>query len=299
MGTVRAQGDRRCWAGAVLVALVALGAHGARGQETTGYFQEIRRSECHYLNGSQRVKLLERYLYNGRPFLHFDSDVGRYAADSPLGEPDAEYLNGQVELLQKRRAEVDAVCRHNARVWGPYTTRRRVQPEVEIYPVQSGSLPQTDRLVCAVMDFYPPEIEVKWFKNGREETERVVATEVMRTAAWPYEVFLALGPVPLLRLHKMKHRDPNAAPQHRDLNPRVLNSAPQVLRPQPWPWVLFGEVWAPPDALRGITRSVLEGQEMGPGSRKDHGALPSCPQRGSNSPKAKAQSPSCPLRASG
>ncbi|NWI18367.1 HB2L protein, partial [Crypturellus soui] len=70
------------------------------------------------------------------------------------------------------------------------------QPEVEIYPTQSGSLPQTDRLVCAVMDFYPPEIEVKWFKNGREETERVVATDVIQNGDWTYQVLVILETTP-------------------------------------------------------------------------------------------------------
>ncbi|NWX93818.1 HB2L protein, partial [Nothoprocta pentlandii] len=69
-------------------------------------------------------------------------------------------------------------------------------PQVEIYPVQSGSLPQTDRLVCAVMDFYPLEIEVKWFKNGREETERVVATDVIQNGDWTYQVLVMLETSP-------------------------------------------------------------------------------------------------------
>ncbi|NXE57996.1 HB2L protein, partial [Casuarius casuarius] len=71
-----------------------------------------------------------------------------------------------------------------------------VQPEVEIYPVQSGSLPQTDRLVCSVMGFYPPEIEVKWFKNGQEETERVVATDVIQNGDWTYQVLVMLETSP-------------------------------------------------------------------------------------------------------
>ncbi|NXA43785.1 HB2L protein, partial [Eudromia elegans] len=71
-----------------------------------------------------------------------------------------------------------------------------VEPEVEIYPVQSGSLPRTDRLVCAVMDFYPPEIEVKWFKNGQEEVERVVVTDVIQNGDWTYQVLVMLETTP-------------------------------------------------------------------------------------------------------
>ncbi|NXO05526.1 HB2L protein, partial [Rhinopomastus cyanomelas] len=65
-------------------------------------------------------------------------------------------------------------------------------PAVEIHAVQSSSLPQPDRLLCAVMDFYPAEVEVKWFKNGQEETERVVATEVLQNGDWTYQVLVML-----------------------------------------------------------------------------------------------------------
>ncbi|XP_009645440.1 class II histocompatibility antigen, B-L beta chain-like, partial [Egretta garzetta] len=184
-------------AGAVLVALVVLGAHPAKGEETSsGVFQEFSVGECQYLNGTERVRLVHRYIYNREQLTHFDSDVGLYVADSPLGEPDAKYWNSQPDILEGRRAEVDRVCRHNYGVFTPFTVDRRVQPEVEIYPVQSGSLPQTNRLVCYVTGFYPAEIEVKWFKNGQEETERVVSTDVIQNGDWTYQVLVMLETTP-------------------------------------------------------------------------------------------------------
>lgn len=63
-------------------------------------------------------------------------------------------------------------------------------------PVQSGSLPQIDRLLCHVSGFYPAEVEVKWFKNGQEETERVVSTEVMQNGDWTYQVLVLLETSP-------------------------------------------------------------------------------------------------------
>ena len=62
--------------------------------------------------------------------------------------------------------------------------------------MQSSSLPQTDRLVCYVSGFYPAEIEVKWFKNGREETERVVSTDVIQNGDWTYQVLVMLETTP-------------------------------------------------------------------------------------------------------
>ncbi|NWI09280.1 HB2L protein, partial [Crypturellus soui] len=144
----------------------------------TGYFQVLSAGECHYFNGTQRVRLVQWYIHNRQRWVHFDSDLGHYVADSPLGEPEAQYWNSQPDIIEQTRAEVDTVCRHNYEVGTPSVVEKKVQPKVMVSPMQSGSLPQTDRLVCYVTGFYPPEIEVKWFKNGREETERVVATDV-------------------------------------------------------------------------------------------------------------------------
>ncbi|KAK2510331.1 hypothetical protein Q9233_017848 [Columba guinea] len=181
---------------AVLVALVVLGAPPARGQQTSGYFQEQFKGDCYFTNGTEQVRLVTRYIYNRQQYVHFDSDVGLYVADTPLGEPDAKYYNSQPDILDQTRAEVDTVCRHNYRVYTPFTVDRKVQPEVEVYPMQSSSLPQTDRLVCAVMDFYPAEIEVKWLKNGQEETEHVVSTDVIQNGDWTYQVLVFLETTP-------------------------------------------------------------------------------------------------------
>ncbi|XP_065510901.1 class II histocompatibility antigen, B-L beta chain-like [Caloenas nicobarica] len=183
-------------AAAVLVALVVLGAPPARGQETSGFFQEMHKANCYFTNGTEQVRFVERYLYNRQQYVHFDSDLGIYVADTPLGEPTAKYWNSQPDILEDARAAVDTFCRYNYGVDTPYAVERKVQPEVEIYPMQSSSLPQTDRLVCAVMDFYPAEIEVKWFKNGQEETEHVVSTDVIQNGDWTYQVLVFLETTP-------------------------------------------------------------------------------------------------------
>ncbi|XP_069737514.1 class II histocompatibility antigen, B-L beta chain-like isoform X2 [Phaenicophaeus curvirostris] len=183
-------------AGAVLVALVALGAHGAAGEESRGFFQYQFKGDCYFTNGTERVRFVERHIDNRVQNVHFDSDVGVFVADTPLGKPDAEYWNSQEDILQYKRAAVDTFCRHNYEAWIPFTIDRRVQPQVEIHPVQSGSLPQPDRLVCAVTDFYPAEIEVKWFKNGQEEVEGMVSTDVMQNGDWTYQVLVMLESIP-------------------------------------------------------------------------------------------------------
>ncbi|NXN61317.1 HB2L protein, partial [Rynchops niger] len=183
-------------AGAVLVALVVLGAHPSGGKETSGYFQDQFKGDCYFINGTERVRLVVRYIYNREQNVHFDSEVGYYVADNLLGKPDADYWNSQPDILEQTRAEVDRFCRHNYKAYAPFTVERRVQPKVRVSPVQSSSLPQTNRLVCAVTGFYPMEIEVKWLKNGQEETEHVVSTEVMQNGDWTYQVLVMLETTP-------------------------------------------------------------------------------------------------------
>ncbi|KAM6233297.1 class II histocompatibility antigen, B-L beta chain-like [Porphyrio hochstetteri] len=183
-------------AGAVLVALVVLGAHPARGEETSGFFQYLFKAECDYINGSEQVRLVVRNIYNRVQFTHFDSEVGYYVGDTPAGERQAKAWNSQPDVLEQKRAEVDTFCRNNYKAVRPFTLERRVQPKLSVFPMQSSSLPETDRLVCHVTGFYPSEIEVKWFKNGQEETEHVVSTEVIQNGDWTYQVMVMLETTP-------------------------------------------------------------------------------------------------------
>nr|BAD13685.1 major histocompatibility complex, class II, B [Coturnix japonica]BAD13693.1 major histocompatibility complex, class II, B [Coturnix japonica] len=181
---------------AVLVALLALGARSAYGTRPSAFFHRSFIAECHFLNGSQRVRFVNRLIHNRQQYAHFDSDVGKYVADTPLGVRPAEYRNSNTEYMEYKRGAVDRFCRHNYGVFESFTVQRSVQPKVRVSALQSGSLGESDRLACYVTGFYPPEIEVKWFQNGREETERVVSTDVMQNGDWTYQVLVVLETVP-------------------------------------------------------------------------------------------------------
>uniref|UniRef100_A0A8C8E5B1 Ig-like domain-containing protein n=1 Tax=Otus sunia TaxID=257818 RepID=A0A8C8E5B1_9STRI len=183
-------------AGAILVALVVLGAHLAGGKEPSEVLLEMGEAECHYLNGSQRVRYVQRYIHNREQYAHFDSNVGLHVPNAPLGELQAKHYNSQPQFMEQRRAEVDMFCRHNYKVLTPFLTERKVQPKVRVTPMQSSSLPQTKRLACYVTGFYPAEIEVKWFQNGREETESVASTDVIQNGDWTYQVLVMLETTP-------------------------------------------------------------------------------------------------------
>lgn len=81
---------------------------------------------CYYTNGTQRIRLVARYIYNREEFARYDSDVGEFRALTELGRPDVEYWNSQKEILEQKRAAVDTVCRHNYEETEVPTSLRRL-----------------------------------------------------------------------------------------------------------------------------------------------------------------------------
>ncbi|XP_027564217.1 HLA class II histocompatibility antigen, DR beta 4 chain-like, partial [Neopelma chrysocephalum] len=112
-------------AGAVLAVLVVLGAPPAAGEELSGVFQEITKCECHFINGTDRVRLVVRNIYNQEQYAHFDSDVGVYVGDTPYGEIQARYWNSLPESMERRRAAVDTHCRYYYKAYTPFSVQRR------------------------------------------------------------------------------------------------------------------------------------------------------------------------------
>ncbi|XP_064495319.1 H-2 class II histocompatibility antigen, I-E beta chain-like [Pseudopipra pipra] len=100
-------------AGAVLAVLVVLGAPPAAGEELSGVFQRMGKFECHFINGTKRVRFLQRSFYNREQYMDFDSDVGVYVGDNPFGEIQARYFNSDQEELERQGSAVDIYCRHN------------------------------------------------------------------------------------------------------------------------------------------------------------------------------------------
>ncbi|XP_064495328.1 class II histocompatibility antigen, B-L beta chain-like [Pseudopipra pipra] len=179
-------------AGAVLAVLVVLGAPPAAGEELSGVFQHMTKFECYFINGTERMRLLQRYIYNREQLLHFDSDVGVHVGDTPFGEIQARHFNSNPEFMEIKRAEVDRFCPHNYELYAPFSVERRVPPSVSISLVPSSSQPGPSRLLCSVMDFYPAPVQVRWFQDGQEVPEHVVATDVVPNGDWTYQVLVLL-----------------------------------------------------------------------------------------------------------
>ncbi|NXG52085.1 2B1C protein, partial [Psilopogon haemacephalus] len=81
-----------------------------------GYLQVQHKSDCYFSNGTQQVRLLDRYIQNQQQLLHFDSDLGLFVPDTPLGELVAKRWNMQPGVLEDVRAAVETFCWNNYQV---------------------------------------------------------------------------------------------------------------------------------------------------------------------------------------
>uniref|UniRef100_A0A2K6AF68 Ig-like domain-containing protein n=1 Tax=Mandrillus leucophaeus TaxID=9568 RepID=A0A2K6AF68_MANLE len=141
------------------------------------------KSECHFFNGTERVRFLERHFYNQEELVRFDSDVGEYRAVTELGRPDAVYWNSQKDYLEQKRGQVDNYCRHNYGVGESFTVQRRGE--------RGGD---------------GAWVPVKWewkgsvrsmFRGGElREKAGVVSTGLIQNGDWTFQTLVMLETVP-------------------------------------------------------------------------------------------------------
>uniref|UniRef100_A0A8C8Z5A7 Major histocompatibility complex, class II, DQ beta 1 n=1 Tax=Prolemur simus TaxID=1328070 RepID=A0A8C8Z5A7_PROSS len=184
------------WTAAVTVIVLMLSSPAAEGRDSPQDFVFQFKSLCYFTNGTERVRHVNRYIYNREEFVGFDSDVGEYRALTPLGRPEAESWNGQKDILERTRAEADTVCRHNYETEKGFTWQRRVEPTVTISPSRTEALNHHNMLVCSVTDFYPGQIRVRWLRNDQEETAGVVSTPLIRNGDWTFQILVMLEMTP-------------------------------------------------------------------------------------------------------
>ncbi|XP_012577897.1 PREDICTED: HLA class II histocompatibility antigen, DQ beta 1 chain-like isoform X2 [Condylura cristata] len=181
---------------AVLVMLLVLSNQGAKGRHSPENAVYQFKGLCYFTNGTQRVRLVTRYILNREEVLRFDSDVGEYRAVTEWGRRIAEYWNRQKDILERARAEADTVCRHNYPMDAALISERRVAPKVTISPSKAEALNHHNMLVCSVTDFYPGQVKVRWFRNDQEETAGVVSTPLIRNGDWTFQMLVMLEMTP-------------------------------------------------------------------------------------------------------
>lgn len=180
----------------VILLLTVLSPPVALVRDPTQRFLEQYKSECYFYNGTQRVRLLVRYIYNREEYTRFDSDVGEFRAVTELGRRDTEYYNKQKEYIEQLQAALDTVCKHDYEISESFLVPRRVEPKVTVYPSKTQPLEHHNLLVCSVSDFYPGSVEVRWFRNGEEEKDGLVSTGLIRNGDWTFQLLVMLETVP-------------------------------------------------------------------------------------------------------
>ncbi|NWH89647.1 HB24 protein, partial [Aegithalos caudatus] len=93
-----------------------------------GLFQEMGKAECHFTNGTEKVRFVERHFYNRVEDVVFDSDVGEFVGFTPAGEKWAQDWNSDPEGMEYTRTAVDWYCRQNYEGITPFLVDRRVPP---------------------------------------------------------------------------------------------------------------------------------------------------------------------------
>ncbi|XP_062979032.1 H-2 class II histocompatibility antigen, E-S beta chain-like isoform X4 [Elgaria multicarinata webbii] len=176
---------------------VVPGTGGGKKPPPAPHFLAQWKFECHFINGTQQVRYLYRYIYDRQDLVRFDSARGDFEAVTTLGEPDAKYWNSQEDYLYVSRTAVDRFCRYNYdNIFGPFSHRRRVQPSVSISPTKEDPVSPNTLLLCIVTGFYPLEIEIQWLKNGQEQKEGVFYGEELRNGDWTYQTQVMLETKP-------------------------------------------------------------------------------------------------------
>ncbi|XP_074188841.1 DLA class II histocompatibility antigen, DR-1 beta chain [Rhinolophus sinicus] len=184
------------WTAVLTVILMGVSPPLAWARGPPAHFLEQLKAECHFTNGTERVRLVSRIIYNREEYARFDSDVGEFVAVTELGRRSAEYYNSQKDILERKRAETDTVCRHNYGVSDNFLVHRQTEPTVTVYPAKTQRLQHHNLLVCSVNGFYPGHIEVSWWRNGQEEEAGVVSTGLIRNGDWTFQTLVMLETVP-------------------------------------------------------------------------------------------------------
>ncbi|NXI24750.1 HB2L protein, partial [Sterrhoptilus dennistouni] len=74
--------------------------------------------------GTEKVRFVERLIYNREQYLMFDSDVGHFVGYTARGEKCAQHFNSNPDYVERKRAAVDWFCRGWYKTVTPFGVER-------------------------------------------------------------------------------------------------------------------------------------------------------------------------------
>ncbi|ELV10297.1 HLA class II histocompatibility antigen, DP beta 1 chain [Tupaia chinensis] len=183
------------WTVALMMTLLVLLNPMVQVKATPGKYVWQGLQECYTVNGTQRY--VERHVYNREEYARFDSHLGKFQAVTELGRPSVNHWNDRKDILEQKQGRVDTMCRHIYEQYEGFPPQRLVaRPDVNVFLSKKRPLQHHNMLICHVTDFYPGDIRVRWFLNGKEETDGVVSTKVIRNGDWTYQILVVLEMIP-------------------------------------------------------------------------------------------------------
>ncbi|XP_037699148.1 SLA class II histocompatibility antigen, DQ haplotype C beta chain-like [Choloepus didactylus] len=96
-----------------MVILLVLRTPLALRRESARDFVYRFKGRCYLSNRTDRVRLVARQIYNEEEILHFDGDVGVFAAVTELRRRSAESWHSRKDQVRMYRARVHTRCRFN------------------------------------------------------------------------------------------------------------------------------------------------------------------------------------------
>uniref|UniRef100_A0A4W6BTG2 Ig-like domain-containing protein n=1 Tax=Lates calcarifer TaxID=8187 RepID=A0A4W6BTG2_LATCA len=112
----------------------------------------------------------------------YDSRVGRYVGFGEYGMKNADHFNSQAWKMALRKAQVETLCRYNARLFRRSTLDRKGKLGSVISTLGSRLLH------CSVVGFFPQEVRVSWLRDGVEVTTDVSSTDVLANGDWSFQL---------------------------------------------------------------------------------------------------------------
>ncbi|XP_073454349.1 SLA class II histocompatibility antigen, DQ haplotype D beta chain-like isoform X1 [Aquarana catesbeiana] len=150
------------------------------------------KGQCYYRNGTEDIWSVSRYMYNQEEYLYFDSDKGFFIPVTELGRLDAESYNKNPDILERNRAEVETICKHNYQLYKALTVDLKSEPKIRIIYAPSTDPEYENILSCFVEHFFPSMINITWLKNGVEESDKVTSSELLNDGDWTYQIHVNL-----------------------------------------------------------------------------------------------------------
>ncbi|KAL8213558.1 UNVERIFIED_CONTAM: hypothetical protein K2H54_066775 [Gekko kuhli] len=178
--------------------LVVYGTERRLRNPPAAHFLHQRKVECHFANGTAgEVWFLDRQIYDRQEFVRFDSRRGNYVALAKLCKDWATYWNNWKDMMEIARAQVDVFCRPNYPVMEKrQVVGRKVEPTVKVSPTKGDPLAHHTLLICTAAGYYPPGVNIKWLKNGQEQTEGLGYADELQNGDWTYQYEVMLETVP-------------------------------------------------------------------------------------------------------